>query len=115
MRRTRAQMEEVLANIVREKVQELLDWRAETSRPTLEQIEEKMLSWREALGEAATELMLGNEETCSPAVVNCPACGQEAENKGTRVVRIESRVGELEIERVYYYCPRCQAGFFPPR
>ena len=115
MRRTRAQMEEVLASMMCEKAQELLDWRAETSKPTLEQIEEKMLSWREAVGKSMTELMLGNEETCSPAVVNCPACGQEAENKGTRVVRIESRVGELEIERVYYYCPQCQAGFFPPR
>lgn len=114
MRRTRAQMEEVLASIMREKAQELLDWRAETPKPTLEQIEEKMLSWREALGEAATELMLGNEETCSPAVVECPRCGQEAENKGVRLVTIASRVGTLEIERVYYYCPRCEVGFFPP-
>jgi len=108
-------MEEVLSSMMREKAQELLDWRAETPKPTLEQIEEKMLSWREAMGKAAAELLLGNEETCSPAVVDCPRCGQEAEHKGERGVNIASRVGKLEVERVYYYCPRCSAGFFPPR
>lgn len=115
MRRTRAQMEEVLAGIMREKAQELLDWCAETPKPTLEQIEDRMLSWRKALGEATAEVIIRNEETSSPAEVDCPRCGQEAENKGTRVVSIESRVGSLEIERVYYDCPRCQVGFFPPR
>jgi len=28
--------------------------------------------------------------------------------------RIESRVGELEIERGYYHCAECNQGLFPP-
>jgi len=115
MQRTRAQMEDLLASVMREKTEELLDWCAEVSKPTLEQIEERVLLWREALGEATAEAIIRNQETHSPVVVDCPRCGQEAQNKGTRVESIESRVGTLEIERVYYYCPRCQAGFFPPR
>ena len=115
MRRTRGQMEEALAGVMRKNTQELLDWCEETPKPTLEQIEERVLSWREALGKATTELIVGNQEARAPAVVRCPRCGQEAEHKGLRVVNIESRVGPLKIERVYYYCPRCRAGFFPPR
>lgn len=114
MQRTRQQMEEALAGIMQEKTRDLLDWCAGTPKPTLEQIEEKMLSWREALGEAATEVIVRNQEACAPVVAGCPRCGREAENKGLREVSIESRVGRLRMERVYYYCPRCRAGFFPP-
>ena len=115
MQRTRGQMEEALAGMMHERTEELLDWCEETPKPTLEQIEERVLSWREALGKATTELIVGNQEACSPVAVRCPRCGQEAEHKGLRVVNIESRVGTLRIERVYYYCPRCRKGFFPPR
>jgi len=108
-------MEEVLAGMMREKTEELLDWCEATPKPTLEQIEERVLSWREVLGKATTELIVENQEARAPAAVRCPRCGQEAEHKGLRVVNIESQVGALRIERVYYHCPRCQAGFFPPR
>lgn len=114
MVRSRGQMEEALAGMMREKVEELLNWCEETPKPTLEQIEERVLSWREALGKAATELIVENQEARAPAVVHCLRCGQKGEHKGLRVVNIESRVGTLRIERVYYYCPRCRKGFFPP-
>lgn len=115
MRRTRRQMEEALAEMMREKTDELLEWCEGTPKPTLEQIEARVLSWRQALGKATTELIIGNQEARAPAVVCCPRCGEAAEHKGPRVVNVESRVGMLRIERVYYYCRQCRAGFFPPR
>jgi len=114
MQRTRGQMGEALAGVMCAKMEELLDWCEGTPEPTLEQIEEKVLAWREALGAATTELIVGNQEARAPAVVRCPRCGQEAVHKGLRTVHVESRVGALKIERVYYSCPRCRAGFFPP-
>jgi len=101
--------------MMREETEELLDWCEGTPKPTLEQIEARVLSWRQALGKAATELIVGNQEACAPAAVSCPKCGQATEHKGQRVVQIESRLGPLKMERVYYYCPQCRAVFFPPR
>ena len=44
----------------------------------------------------------------------CPHCGGPTQNKGQKGNQVESRVGGVQLERAYYYCPRCQQGFFPP-
>jgi hypothetical protein len=36
------------------------------------------------------------------------------ENKGKQPKVVESRVGKVLLERDYYYCGRCEVGFFPP-
>ena len=45
---------------------------------------------------------------------DCPRCGEEMRYKGQKRDRVESRIGALEIERGYYYCPECRTGLFPP-
>jgi uncharacterized protein with PIN domain len=45
--------------------------------------------------------------------MSCPECQGELEPKGQKGNRVESRVGSLQLERSYYYCPRCRKGFFP--
>jgi hypothetical protein len=42
----------------------------------------------------------------------CP-CGQPARYVDRRAKRFESVLGELVLERAYYYCAACQAGFCP--
>jgi hypothetical protein len=37
------------------------------------------------------------------------------ENKGLKRKEVESMVGEIELEREYYYCVKCKQGHFPPR
>jgi len=34
--------------------------------------------------------------------------------KGEKNNRVETRVGLMEIERGYFYCPQCKQGIFPP-
>jgi len=45
--------------------------------------------------------------------VICPGCGERLRVKDYRSRRIETEAGEVEVRRAYYYCQRCQAGFFP--
>lgn len=49
-----------------------------------------------------------------PAWPNCPQCGRKMKHKGKRSRRIVTEAGEVEVERVYYYCAPCHQGFFPP-
>jgi hypothetical protein len=46
------------------------------------------------------------------AAVVCP-CGHPARYVDRRRKRIQSALGELELERAYYHCPRCRTGFCP--
>jgi len=41
------------------------------------------------------------------------ACGQQARYAGRRIKTFESVLGELRLERAYYHCERCEAGFCP--
>jgi hypothetical protein len=41
------------------------------------------------------------------------ACGQQARYAGRRIKNFESVLGELRLERAYYHCELCEAGFCP--
>jgi hypothetical protein len=112
MRYTSAQMKAALMRAAEEMADELIEWAEGAERPTLTQIEEQVLRFRRVLGERAAELVLEGQGAAAPAEVRCERCGGLAENKGQKAVGIDSRVGELEIERAY--CPRCGTGIFPP-
>jgi hypothetical protein len=55
-----------------------------------------------------------NRDTCDYAGPHrACACGGEARYAGRRAKRFRSVLGELELERAYYHCPRCGQGFCP--
>lgn len=96
-------------------VDELLVWRSETARPTLTEIEEKVLALRKRLGERMAQAILEEQAAKRPVPGPiCAECGQEMHYKGEKGNRVESRVGNLAVRRGYYYCDTCRAGVFPP-
>jgi hypothetical protein len=44
----------------------------------------------------------------------CPECGQEMRYKGQKRVEPQTWMGDVQIERGYYYCDQCKVGVFPP-
>lgn len=44
----------------------------------------------------------------------CPACKGKVRHKGRKRKRVITLRGEVEVERAYYVCHRCETGFFPP-
>jgi hypothetical protein len=115
MKRTRGQIKAELMRKAEEQIERLLDWQAGSAKPTLSQIEEEVLAARRALSAEMVQALLRGEEAREPsAAPRCPGCGQAMENKGKQAKVVESRVGRVLLERDYYYCAGCEAGFFPP-
>jgi hypothetical protein len=115
MKLSRAELKAKLMAEIEMKVDELLEWNAQHPKPTLTQIEDAVLKMRKQVGEAAANAVVTNQEAVSASERPiCPTCGQAMQNKGYRENQIESRSGSLQTKRVYYYCPTCQTGTFPP-
>jgi uncharacterized protein with PIN domain len=96
-------------------VDALLEWNDETAGPTMTQIEEVILRLRKQLGEGMVRAVIEAQEAqrLVPGPV-CARCGEEMRYKGMKGTRVESRVGNVELKRGYYYCETCKAGVFPP-
>jgi hypothetical protein len=94
----------------------LSKWEETHRAPNLTQIEDEVLALRQQFGEAIMDAVLAGQEAQQPVQApQCEVCGGEMTYKGRKVRSVESRAGEVEIERGHYYCPHCRSGFFPPR
>jgi uncharacterized protein with PIN domain len=115
MKKSREQIKAAFMVEAEELFDELMEWDEQTREPDLTQIEEKILELRKRFGEQlAQQVILRQEERQPAARVICPRCGGEMDPKGLKGNRVETRIGNLEIARAYYYCPRCKQGLFPP-
>lgn len=115
MQQTREQKKARLAQAADTLIEALLDWDEQNQTPNLTQIEDEVLALRQRFGEAMAAVVLEGQGAQQPATgVICPKCGGELRYKGKKHKAVESRAGGLAIRRGYYYCARCESGFFPP-
>ena len=106
------------ANFLKEAEQifdELMVWDDMIGEPNMREIEMKVLELRKRLGEDLMRGIIARQEKRQPAEKQiCADCGERMENKGLKRKGVESMVGEIELEREYYYCEKCKQGHFPP-
>ncbi len=96
-------------------IDQLLVWNDANNAPTLSQIEDAVLKMRKRVSEQAANALIANQDTVEGSERPiCAQCGQPMRNKGYRENQLESRAGSLNTQRIYYYCPDCQQGTFPP-
>ena len=115
MKKRREQLKAEFMAEAEELFDELMEWEEQNEKPNLTQIEEIVLALRKRFGERiAQKVIMGQEERQPAERVPCPACGREMENKGMKNNQVETQMGNLKIERGYYYCPDCKQGLFPP-
>jgi DNA-binding transcriptional MerR regulator len=96
-------------------IEEALEWEEQHPEADLTEMEEIILKLRKELGREMAQMLL--EEREARVVVpgpKCPKCGEEMRYKGQKGTRVESRVGQLELGRGHYYCPKCKESIFPP-
>jgi hypothetical protein len=97
-------------------IDEYLEWEEQNPKPDLTQIEDIALKLRKEFGQEIAQLAIENQAERTPAPgPKCVKCGVEMRYKGKKRTRVESRTGDLDVERGYYYCPKCKERFFPPR
>ena len=95
-------------------IDDLLKWSEEKQGPSLVDIEGKVLELREGFGVKLAEAVVEQQEQGQPGVgVKCAGCQAEMRYKARQPLQVTSWVGELKIERGYYYCTTCKGGFFP--
>ena len=82
--------------------------------PTLEEIVEGVFSMRGELTGKIVEVLIGREYLGykSEEVERCSGCGKELKGRGTYERTVETMVGEVKIERSYFWCDRCGEGFY---
>ena len=115
MKRTGEQRRAELKAKADEIIEQLLNWTDENQKPNLTQIEDIVLKLRSELSQTMVENVVSAQEAVQPVEeVRCPKCGQVMRSKGKRERQMESRAGEVELNRGYYTCPECEGGIFPP-
>ena len=113
--RSRAERKANLMAIAEVEIEQMLDWMEATDAPDLGGIEAEVLHIRKRIGEGMTKEVIENQESLRPVPSpSCPKCEQEMHYKGMKGKEIRSMVGEVKLNRGYYYCDHCQSGLFPP-
>lgn len=115
MKLTSAQKAEKIREAGEEAIARLEKWEEENSAPNLTQIEDEVLALRQRFGEELVAVLVAGQEACQPVEVpKCEQCGREMTDKGRKARTVESRAGEVAMQRGHYYCAHCHRGFFPP-
>ena len=112
--KSRAERKANLMEMAEEEIEKLLEWMEATDAPDLGGIEEEVLSIRQRIGEAMTKEVIAHQESVRPVPSpDCPKCAKEMHYKGMKPKEISSMIGEVKLNRGYYYCDHCQSGLFP--
>ncbi|MBE7468668.1 MAG: hypothetical protein DPW09_43855 [Anaerolineae bacterium] len=115
MMKSRAAIKAELMKKAEAVIDELLDWHLATDQPNLTQVEGKVLELRQRLSEQMAETVIASQAAVRPVPgPSCAGCGREMRYKGMKENTVLSWVGELKLERGYYYCDQCRTGLFPP-
>jgi ribosomal protein L34E len=109
---------EVIKAEIMSKCEKLVDGVLEAGENplTLTQIEELVLSAGHQFEVELTGRVLQQQTTRSaPQIPACSGCGRRMQRKGHKKRYLQTRSGETNLERPYFYCPTCATGLFPPR
>ena len=97
-------------------LEEFWKWVEDTPAPTLSQIEDAVVEFRQRIGQAMAQAAIQAQAAVQPALrPQCPHCGKAMQLKGSKGKTITARVGDVDLERSHYHCPHCLEGLFPPR
>jgi hypothetical protein len=111
--RRQALQGEVLAELER-----FVAWDEAKPTCTFAEIEEQAMAVGRAVTQAMMKWAVAEEEDKSQRgqalpEPTCEVCKKRMRHGGRKKRELESKAGRIEIEREYYHCVTCSAGFFP--
>jgi hypothetical protein len=96
-------------------LREAAEWQADHPEATLEELEVEVLQLRQRFGEQLLNTLVRHREAQPPVPgPRCPECDAEMHYKGEKGRTLPTTLGDLHLERGYYYCSACRQGVFPP-
>lgn len=96
-------------------LEEAAEWQAEHPDATWDEMEQEVLQLRQRFGKHLVRVLVKQRGERQPVPgPHCPECGAEMHYKGQKERRMVSMLGEVPLERGYYYCSACQRSVFPP-
>ena len=107
---------------VRQRLHERIDrWldtvegRVKGDSPTLERLTQEVFAMRHELTGIVTEALVeqSHGEAAEQQTMPCPHCGWLLRARGPHSRTVETMVGPVRLSRPYFYCLRCQEGFYP--
>jgi hypothetical protein len=83
--------------------------------PSLEVLTRAVLASRQELTGQVTEALVRQRHAQALEQKNapCPRCGRLLPARGLVSRTVETLVGEVAVERPYFYCLKCHQGFYP--
>jgi hypothetical protein len=92
MKRTRAELKAELLAHAEANIEDFLDLLEESPAPTLTQIEDSVLRFRQQIGREMAETAIQAQDTVTVAPgPRCPTCGKEMESKSKKGKQVTSR------------------------
>lgn len=96
----------------------MTEWREQHPKATLTEIEDEL---DERLSKMRARML--EDMAMASAAANivddkteCPRCGSRLESRGKKARKLKTHHNrEITLRRGYGKCPKCGAGFFPPR
>ena len=95
-------------------IAKVLAERKPPAEASLADIEQVALAAGAAIQQAIAAELARESAAALPPWPTCPQCRGKMKSKGKRRRRLVTEAGEIEVERLYYYCATCQRGLFPP-
>jgi hypothetical protein len=86
-----------------------------TSEPTLAQVSETIWALRQQLtgGVAQTIIEHTHQEEQRRTSLQCATCAHLLRARPVVSRTVETLIGEIEVQRPYFYCPHCHRGRYP--
>lgn len=83
--------------------------------PTLDEMAQTVFAMRQELTGMITEALVGqaHAEALEQQTMLCPHCGRLLRVRVSANRTVETVVGAVSLSRQYFYCVRCQKGFYP--
>lgn len=84
-------------------------------KPTLEQLTQAVWELRQELMGGLTEEILHHRYGAEGAqqTASCPRCGRLVAARAPASRTLDTLLGSVQVSRPYFYCTRCQYGFYP--
>ena len=110
----RERLEQKLLEQAQQVIRKLLDDLPESSDIKLSDMESATGMMGQAMMQQTLQQLVESQQQAPVDDLRCESCHERMSRRGKRKRRIVTVRGEVEVKRVYYVCPKCGTGRFPP-